>query len=852
MTEHVPSDVEIYASCQKYDASLPDDAAHILWYIWRSTQTQFSRLQTCLDAIKAPELHGAIRVAHSTRNYHIIKNWVTSRETLSRQDQDDAIATCIRNLLDEVEEPLTKLINGRVSLPTWPPKNKYVRPEIRHHLERLKIPIIQDRPNLLLHEWGSFKHDSVLKERLENVFMPNNHTFLVNTSGSGKTRLLLEGLCDKWGLYFTSTIDSSLLGSSDVQNSINSYVPDSPEFRERLPSAHASNFKQALQSNQTAARHVFRRVLLSRLIIFHHFVGIMERERTPFSPLDVYRERWLLLQLQPRLAHPNIWDIFDVLTCKLAEASDRFVSMQTQALLERIRNLCSDKLDATQDETPIFCVLDEAQYAATRLASSFRSDRNGCHRPILREIVRAWQEQTLGRGVFMIVAGTGLSKDVVDQTMASAIMKDSRYRWCSDTGAFATVRSQQRYIAKYLPESLLESTSGKRLLDRLWYWLHGRHRFTAGYVVELILNGFQQPHRLLNAYVEQEAQDPLPKFSQYKLDFSKIKNNSDMESTIQRITTHYLMRSIIPCLGQDEIMFVEYGFARFNDSDTRTIAIDEPLVLLAALSWMADDHQKVHKLLARSINLHAGLFNGFENYIVFCLDLIFSTPRRLSDVFSFHGKLLPSWANMEARLVSMYFPNPGELETSATGFHDVLAYSPKAILLLLSASINGSGHHTKWSGAKHAKSLGKKLLLHAMGSITPSKYFLDRNDNPFSDKSRPRLRDEMFQALQQLPGGRRDAGKYSVLRAVASFPARPRMNRHIERDPDSDGHPIASLNMDFVKRITRGLSPRAFLHRQEVTIDSEDQPSSKKRNRNRESRHEEETTASRKRMRLKI
>ena len=28
----------------------------------------------------------------------------------------------------------------------------------------------------------------------------------------------------------------------------------------------------------------------------------------------------------------------------------------------------------------------------------------------------------------MVVAGTGISKDVVDQAMASAIMKDSRYR----------------------------------------------------------------------------------------------------------------------------------------------------------------------------------------------------------------------------------------------------------------------------------------------------------------------------------------------------------------------------------------------------------------------------------------
>lgn len=74
----------------------------------------------------------------------------------------------------------------------------------------------------------------------------------------------------------------------------------------------------------------------------------------------------------------------------------------------------------------------------------------------------------------MVVAGTGISKDVVDQAMASAIMKDSRYRWCSDTGAFDDPSIQQRYLKKYLPKSLLESPTGVRLLERTWYWLHGR------------------------------------------------------------------------------------------------------------------------------------------------------------------------------------------------------------------------------------------------------------------------------------------------------------------------------------------------------------------------------------------
>jgi len=37
------------------------------------------------------------------------------------------------------------------------------------------------------------------------------------------------------------------------------------------------------------------------------------------------------------------------------------------------------------------------------------------------------------------------------------------------------------------------------------------------------------------------------------------------------------------------------------------------------------------------------------------------------------------------------------------------------------------------------------------------------------------------------------------------------MKRFKERDPDEGGHPVASFNMDLVKRVTRKLSPQALL-----------------------------------------
>ena len=82
-----------------------------------------------------------------------------------------------------------------------------------------------------------------------------------------------------------------------------------------------------------------------------------------------------------------------------------------------------------------------------------------------------------GWTIFMVVAGTGISKNVVDQAMASAIMKDSKYRWSSDTGAFDSPEEQGRYLRRYLPKVLINSKEGVRLMQRVWHWLRGRYGF---------------------------------------------------------------------------------------------------------------------------------------------------------------------------------------------------------------------------------------------------------------------------------------------------------------------------------------------------------------------------------------
>ncbi|KJA20635.1 hypothetical protein HYPSUDRAFT_141950 [Hypholoma sublateritium FD-334 SS-4] len=869
------SDSDVQAQGSKFDVQIPEEASYLLWYIWRGSDPAYSKLQDCIAALEGDaELYDALKVAHVAGKYAVIRQW---EKCFARRNtsHDLRMGKSIGDVLLEIQPMMKRLVMGDIVLPTWSPSQDFVDADTVSHLSLLKIPCLKGKPNLLLHDLGSFARDVELERRLKNIFMANNHTFLVNTSGSGKTRLLLEGLCENWGFYFTSLVDSSLLGSSDVQNSIQTHVPDSHQFRRILPPMGSSGYDAALKANRDIANRVFRQIFLSRLIIFNLFTETMleyinTHEDAPRDP-RVFKTRWLLLQLQPSFVHPQLWDVFDELSSKLSEASDSFINTRTKALLTNTRSMCS-RLQAEVSSTPIqmsssdiaqiplFCVLDEAQHAATQHSLSFRSDHNGSHRPILREIVKAWEGQSFGQGVFMVVAGTGISKDVVDQAMASAIMKDSKYRWCSDTGAFDTMVAQQKYLRKYLPESFLASESGVRLLERIWYWLHGRYRFTTGYVAELLLNGFKRPHGLLNAYiqhftnfavtdalrlVQNEGTEALPIMSQYRLDFSKLKRNSDMLSTIHQLTTHYLMRSVLPVsLGKDEAIYVEYGFARFVDAETKTVAVDEPLVLLAAANWINANHRSSYKFFAKQIHIHDPDSNGFENYIAYCIDMLFSHRRRVNEVFLFNGAP-PTWSSLEAELVALHRVDTNVVEESlvrhcqASGPSVTLgtnAKSPECTLRWLA-----HGSHTPicfphismgpdllfvlrlsdksliWVAVQAKYSSGKNNLLsrpylrRAMRSVTPCMYFIDKEGKRFSPTSHPGLVDDTTRYLLALPHRRSDAGKFGLLRVVASFPADTNLKRCLEEDPDADGHPIASLNMALIKQVTKRLSPIDFL-----------------------------------------
>lgn len=195
MLVHEPDDAQIHATCAKFDANVQEEASLILWNVWRfAQQPRYSTQPACLDALSADiNLYNALKEAHASKNYHSIRNWgmifmytrltglTASSSAFPHEDpgeypQDSKIEDDIRNFLQEIEGSILQLVDGHISLPVWPPDGVSIGGTYRRHLTKLKIPALKGRPSLLLHNWGRFKSDPILKERLDNVFMPNNHT----------------------------------------------------------------------------------------------------------------------------------------------------------------------------------------------------------------------------------------------------------------------------------------------------------------------------------------------------------------------------------------------------------------------------------------------------------------------------------------------------------------------------------------------------------------------------------------------------------------------------------------------------------------------------------------------------
>jgi len=279
--------------------------------------------------------------------------------------------------------------------------------------------------------------------------------FLCNTTGSGKTRLLLEGLWSNWGFYFTARTYPENIGSSDFAKAMRDM--------ERLTPVTDVSQKEQKKVEAQNRDFVARRVLLILYIRMFVFRIYLECAKASGQIKDEHKGWWLLLQLAPPLFLGD--DVFTSQFRKLKGADRDTLDSLIQTESESIKMLLRG--------APIFCVLDEAQIPSNQFKDHFLSGQDSkTKRPILGQIIQDWVEWCPD----LIVSGTGLSMREIDAVLSSVGEKTTgkEPELVTDVGAFDTAESQRAYLWRYLPPDFLDPL----LASRIEYWLRGRYLIT--------------------------------------------------------------------------------------------------------------------------------------------------------------------------------------------------------------------------------------------------------------------------------------------------------------------------------------------------------------------------------------
>ncbi|KAG6885547.1 hypothetical protein C0992_005081 [Termitomyces sp. T32_za158] len=623
-----------------------------------------------------------------------------------------------KSTIHSVSIRLCKILSGDVDL-IQPWRSCTASPDIAEHLNNLKVPTIDGKPSLLLHRLGETSKDSFHLEepklrakRLENIFIKGSstyglqHSVLFNTSGAGKTRLVLEGLCKEWGFYFTCKRDVSECGSADLDRVLD---PAGHGYLRACGLIEHPDSDIVCSNNEAQAERCFMAVLVGRLIVFQCLLAAYEVQGKK-ATLAELRRIWLFVQLDSRLlADSNCPDLLLELTTLLchmpknaALPSRGYKMLGECRLFLRTLASCNGLLPPGDGQVPIFCVVDEVQSAAHLFPQAFRGGPTGKDpRPALRALLKTWSI-----GMRFVVTGTSLNIQHIRDAVSSTVGKVNGHidHAINGTGSFIHKHEQiDNYLDYYLPSLYLNSAIGKELARRARYWLVGRPRFVASFVQYLMIHNYQSCHKLLTSYIQaitkfsptdgthwEQLEDSMPEtmvlpapFNFEKAAALDVQSRNALITSIQGLVNHRLLRGRTDFETSGEGLvdskLVECGFARYPDGKGLPATFDEPLAYLAADTWISSYWFSRHHYFLQRINHNSPEQNGLERYTAICLAHIFRQFTPLSIFFRFarklgkpkrlekkRARLVSCWidSNEEFRVAPVVFPFDNEVDQS--------------------------------------------------------------------------------------------------------------------------------------------------------------------------------------------
>ncbi|KAK7018431.1 hypothetical protein R3P38DRAFT_2539057, partial [Favolaschia claudopus] len=638
--------------------------------------TLFQDEEACAAIIdRRPDLLALLKVANDTKDYSAVNSYPAIQRT-ENKDKLQRRVQAIRPLL-------AAFIEGGEPFGPWTPvrdPNVKCHPDVLSHIRSLQIPDI-GQPAVLIDRLGRFSEEARLEKRVEGIFTKGAKTFLVNTSGTGKTRLSFEGLCRHWGMYFTLARDTNALGSRDCSN-----LPSQLNALQPLPPSYSLDYWKILDKNIKAVDKKFSIVLLGRLLIFHLYSEIIQS----IGILEEHKKRWLLFQLRPSLTGDpkSSSDIFSEICLGGIGLTQEEIDDLIAVLFAKLRKIYGS-------EFHLFFVLDEAQVISD--PENFAFQRENETYSLLEEAIRALGAKSPSDELSFVVAGTDIPTFGFTNAPFAASL-----RWSSDTGGFDDEAEHRRYVSRFLTPSYVASPAGQMFLNRMWAWGRGRHRVTDAILKALLRDGFQTPHRLLTDFIERTATYRPTDYSDDEEPFLGIPRLSTrvwlnlyladlVRSQVQEIAFHYLASSETPppFLG-DPTELVNAGIGRFADKHLTKITMNEPLPVIqnaqvfcrrplensvsaSTPSWLENSYAALTK------TQYDATPRSHAAFLAFYLARAFQEESKLSRIFSFHRDKVPTWGDQKAELVGFVkaggpltpYDGSGSLLTNASTLNEV-------------------------------------------------------------------------------------------------------------------------------------------------------------------------------------
>ncbi|KAL0574349.1 hypothetical protein V5O48_007611 [Marasmius crinis-equi] len=692
---------------------------------------------------------------------------------------------------------LSKLLDGTYVYDFWEPDGPS-DDAIAEHIKSLGLLVSESfsHPLMALYRLGSFQADSFLKSRVESIF-GRKHTFLLNTSGTGKTRLLFEGLSKNWGLYFTASVDSTGLGMVDL-NAIIGFRSDltaETDFSTPLEITPQSTLEnpQQLDVNLQLARKHLSTLLLSRLFFFKSYLNAVALRGASVQDTST----WLKLQLGSLVEECDIYGRYfhNIVRRSIPDHND--IDDAVAGILSEIIPM----LDAMGIER-IFIVIDEANSAVQTLSGAFGED-DGVFKPIptLKVLLQAWMYhlQTYPGRFTFVVAGTEIPRDPF-----STGDEWNHWVWSSNTGAFDEEVSQKRWAMSMLPPTICNSPDGELFVARLWKWARGRrvfakstvHRVTAALMSVIIENKFADLHLYLDSYIhavtngywpydyDKDDQRPAVYIPYKPVSFDILERDQRLASCMHDVLLSLLFRGKEhPRFAQGDVALVNNTFGRFIDDRCQIIAIDEPFIIAGAAKWFT---KSAHSLVDYSYFCSHVMTPSITprhalHFIALCLAAAFD--RDLTSIFtvSHHTKPLQDVSlhllSFGPDLVDEPLSYSQQLSTNIMTWSS----SPEETISWL------NNHHTPF--CLHSSKTGEMTLMFALRSSSEQRFWvflrvllpLSEDEDvvergrALMDSCHPSslfqgpLSDAAAKALESLPDLWSAAGTCGVLRVIASF-----------------------------------------------------------------------------------